>query len=473
MTTFFSTDLQQPYGIAILNGNMYIGNNGETGNSISEVNIANPTIYDSNFSLVPTADLNPLTMCSDNQNFLYSVDSYNNILRINTSTHESYYIVSDAQGIFNIYSVPISLYVDNNYLYAVTNVIYKFDINVWAPLEGAAPPPPYELYNPTGYSFSSLVIFNNTIYFTYVYNDIHGIGKMNTDFTNVDFNWYTQVNYEFNYLTLYNNYIYSLTTTLSNNVQTTFGPTLISRINPSNVNDISLNFITLPITPDIDFESGLDGAYAGNIIGYNNKLYLTGSNYLYAGYTQNVIYSYDLPIPPLVCFKEDTFILTNNGYTPIQNLRKGALVKTKNHDFVPINMIGRKEIYHIGCNERIKDQLYKCSKEQFPEIFEDLIITGCHCILVDDYINEKQKEKVIEINKGRIFITDNKYRLPACIDERTTVYEKKGNHIIYHLALENDDYYMNYGIYANGLLVESCSKRYLKELSNMELIEHI
>jgi hypothetical protein len=42
---------------------------------------------------------------------------------------------------------------------------------------------------------------------------------------------------------------------------------------------------------------------------------------------------------------------------------------------------------------------------------------------------------------------------------------------IYHIALENDDYYMNYGVYANGLLVETCSKRYLKELSRMELIE--
>jgi len=40
---------------------------------------------------------------------------------------------------------------------------------------------------------------------------------------------------------------------------------------------------------------------------------------------------------------------------------------------------------------------------------------------------------------------------------------------IYHLALENENYFSNYGIYANGLLVESCSKRYLKELSGMEL----
>jgi len=30
---------------------------------------------------------------------------------------------------------------------------------------------------------------------------------------------------------------------------------------------------------------------------------------------------------------------------------------------------------------------------------------------------------------------------------------------------------MNYGIYANGLLVETCSERNLKELSGMELLD--
>ena len=72
---------------------------------------------------------------------------------------------------------------------------------------------------------------------------------------------------------------------------------------------------------------------------------------------------------------------------------------------------------------------------------------------------------------GKIYVTDNKYRVPACADPRASVYENVGTYTIYHLALENDNYYMNYGIYANGLLVETCSKRYLKELSNMSLIE--
>jgi hypothetical protein len=81
---------------------------------------------------------------------------------------------------------------------------------------------------------------------------------------------------------------------------------------------------------------------------------------------------------------------------------------------------------------------------------------------------KNEREKIIEI-LGQIYITDNKYRLPACVDERTSVYEEAGKYTIYHFALENDDYYTNYGVYANGLLVETCSKRYLKELSNMTL----
>ena len=89
---------------------------------------------------------------------------------------------------------------------------------------------------------------------------------------------------------------------------------------------------------------------------------------------------------------------------------------------------------------------------------------------MDDFVSQEQREKVIEVN-GDTYVTDNKYRLPACADPRASIYSVPQICTIYHLALENDDYFMNYGIYANGLLVETCSKRYLKELSNMELIE--
>jgi hypothetical protein len=174
-----------------------------------------------------------------------------------------------------------------------------------------------------------------------------------------------------------------------------------------------------------------------------------------------------------VCFKEGSNILCfeNNAekYIPIEKLRKGDLVKTRLNGYVPIHMIGKSQIYHKKTNQRIKEQLYSCSTDKFEELFEDLVITGCHSILVDEFTSEEQKETVIDI-MGGIYVTEDQYRIFACIDERTSVYEKEGLHTIYHLALENDDYYMNYGIYANGLLVETSSKRYLKELSGMEII---
>jgi len=191
------------------------------------------------------------------------------------------------------------------------------------------------------------------------------------------------------------------------------------------------------------------------------------NSYLYVQKYESGIYSINLPPP---CFKEGSKILTAKGYVPIEDLRKGDYVRTFKNGFVPIDIIGKREIYHEACEQRIPGQLYECSKEQFEELIEPLVITGCHSILVDEFVSEEQKEKTIEVN-GKIYSTDDKYRLPACVDERTTVYSVPGNYTIYHIALENENYYGNYGIYANGLLVESCSKRYLKELAVMDLIE--
>ena len=145
------------------------------------------------------------------------------------------------------------------------------------------------------------------------------------------------------------------------------------------------------------------------------------------------------------------------------------MVKTLKHDFKPIDMIGKREIKHVASNERIKDQLYVYSKDKVNEVMEPLIITGCHSVLVDKFVSEEQRQKTIKVN-GDTYVTDRKYRLPACADERASVYEVPGTYTIYHFALENNDYYMNYGVYANGLLVETCSKRYLKELSGMTIM---
>jgi hypothetical protein len=132
-------------------------------------------------------------------------------------------------------------------------------------------------------------------------------------------------------------------------------------------------------------------------------------------------------------------------------------------------MLGKRDMYHVAATNRINDQLYVCTPEAYPEVFEPLVMTGCHSVLVKAFTSDKERQRTIEVN-GNTYVTDRHYRLPVCADERAKVYDVRGIHTIYHMSLENDDYYMNYGIYANGLLVETCSKRFLKELSNMEIL---
>jgi hypothetical protein len=183
----------------------------------------------------------------------------------------------------------------------------------------------------------------------------------------------------------------------------------------------------------------------------------------------NLTFSITAVIEPPKCFLKDTKILTINGYVPIQDLTKDDLVKTLMHGYTKINTIGHRDINNVMTIGRTKFQLYKCSQLQYPEIIEPLIITGCHSILVNNFVSHEQKIKTIEAS-GDIYITDNMYRLPVFLDDRATLYESEGVFTIYHIALENDDYYMNYGIYANGLLVESCSKRQLIESNDMTIM---
>ena len=208
----------------------------------------------------------------------------------------------------------------------------------------------------------------------------------------------------------------------------------------------------------------------------NVKLNTTGVNNLTiqnVGLDQNVVSLFVYVNG--VCFKQGTKILCYNphtkkeSYRPIETLRKGDLVRTLRNGYIAIDMIGRSKMINTGDTERIKERLYKCPMENFPDLFEDLIITGCHSIL-EQKISKEQSEKMCE-ELGQLYTTEGLYRVMAFIDDRTEPYEEKGEFTIWHFALENPDYYMNYGVYANGLMVETCSKRYIRELSGMEIVK--
>ncbi len=176
--------------------------------------------------------------------------------------------------------------------------------------------------------------------------------------------------------------------------------------------------------------------------------------------------------PPYPCFLEGTQILCfeNNQeiYRPVESLQKGDLVKTIYNGYMPICMMGTTTLYNPGNDYRVANRIYKCPKEKYPALFEDLYITGCHSILVPS-MTDDQWENTKAVN-GNVFVTDNHFRLIACADEKAEPYNKEGFMNIYHIALDHHDICMNYGIYANGLLVESCSIEYLIKYSNLKIL---
>ena len=150
----------------------------------------------------------------------------------------------------------------------------------------------------------------------------------------------------------------------------------------------------------------------------------------------------------IICFLEGAKILTDEGYKRIETLEKGSMIKTCNNGYIPIKYIGYSKFNNPCHGGRIKQRLYE---------YEDknLVLTGCHSVLKRNLT--KEQEYKIKDHYDNIFLTDGYYRLPAFLDESNKPYRKGGIQKIYHIALESCNINMNYGIYANDILVESCA----------------
>lgn len=207
--------------------------------------------------------------------------------------------------------------------------------------------------------------------------------------------------------------------------------------------------------------------------GYIDVSYNPGDEWINTGYS-TFLYPLWSEQQRVMCFKEDTKILcldpTDNmeKYIPIQKLHRGFLVKTSANGYQPICLIGYSKIYNPDNQLRSQNRLYECKKAKYPTLIDDLIITGCHSILVDDF-TDKQRTETKEL-MGGIYVTEKKYRLMACLDERAEPYDKEGVFPIWHFALENEHERANYGVYANGLLVETSSIRMMRDYSGLTLL---
>ena len=155
-------------------------------------------------------------------------------------------------------------------------------------------------------------------------------------------------------------------------------------------------------------------------------------------------------------------------YIAVEKLRRGDLVKTVKHGYKAIELIGFREIANPLEVSRNSSRLYWFRRSKISGLREDLCVTGDHCILHRS-ITDAKKDQVLGY-MGDIYVTEDHYRVPAWLDEGAEPYKESGPATIWHFALENQNAYFNYGVWANGLLVESSSIYCMYKDSNMKLI---
>lgn len=132
----------------------------------------------------------------------------------------------------------------------------------------------------------------------------------------------------------------------------------------------------------------------------NYPCWLNYNEYSKSLFFSNIVgyfYSVDVSLP---CFLKGTKILAVNNdieqYIKIEDLKPGDIVKTHLHGNKKIHMIGYSDIYNKPTNDdsRPKNILYKYTQEKYPELLEELVMTGCHSVLVDGFKEgERRKQK--------------------------------------------------------------------------------
>jgi hypothetical protein len=161
--------------------------------------------------------------------------------------------------------------------------------------------------------------------------------------------------------------------------------------------------------------------------------------------------------------------LTNTGYVPVETLVKGQLIQTFRHGLVPLRALGRSRVSNIGGRgPRIKNRLYMyrrgCQDASGKKPCADLVVTGENSALVPSL--QYVEKNVMTRHFGSAKTTDDQFHLLAQHDARAVPYEPRGVFTVYHFALEcGRDYERHYGVYANGMLMESCSVNHLKALT--------
>ena len=177
---------------------------------------------------------------------------------------------------------------------------------------------------------------------------------------------------------------------------------------------------------------------------------------IFYGTTGSTIFKFTLSI---ICFDESTQILSLiNGkeiYVPISELTRKNYIKVYKYGYLKIQNIGYNTM--INNHDNWQNCMYKLKKTSCNYLTDDLIVTGGHSVCVDS-LTQTQLMLQSKWWINGISQIEDKYRLLSVFDDRFEKITERKKFKYYHLTIEGEK--ERYGIYANGILSESCTKKF-------------
>ena len=455
--TFTSGSFNNLFSVFDTSGNLYV-----TNNSDNTIYIIDPT----GTTIAPFISiLNP-----------YAIAFNNGFVYVSSSTANSIYKINSVGTIIQTFtsgliSVPVGLVFDSNNILYVSNSGFFSNIVKLDPATGVVSP----------FNSSSIINTPRGLVFD-TYNNLYVANLGNNNILKID-------------PTGTNCVIFS-----ANNFNNPFAIVIDTSGNFFVSNNIPLNnCIISKITTTT------------NTFTFPNVLIRTsGLNHLYIyDVTTGQLIASDIIIEiSAICFKEGTkilcFIDKKEKYIPIEDIKEDTFVKIykKNGKFEEQYKRAKTIIKGsiLNAREHTMHKLYKLSKSKNPALIADLYVTGSHALLYDNLSNEefeKMDELIERYNNYNIkfrdedeydeeYINDIKNMIKYYNDYKITLEDKykliayfntdfeevTDNSIcnIYHIVLENENKYENYGIYANGVLAESTCEVSLTRFPGYEKI---
>ena len=187
-------------------------------------------------------------------------------------------------------------------------------------------------------------------------------------------------------------------------------------------------------------------------------------------YYGTYVFSTD-PLP--CCFSEGTRILgltaqLKEEYRLVQDLLIGDFIKSYLHGYRKVSKILKGSFVNNPTEHGVANCMYIMSKTEDNGLIEDLTLTRNHGVLVEKLTEDEEKK----VDKNNLPIIDGLLSIITSDSDKFEKVEDTNVYNYYHFSLDGDgDNDRRFGVYANGLLVETPSNNMMDGAMNIKPLD--